>query len=93
MLTLVRDWGLRVTERPIPFEEILAAPRTARCAKCSAPAPPPCISAVGELGHAEGKIVINNGEVGPIAQRLYKGITDIQYGRVPDKYGWLTYVS
>ena len=51
------------------------------------------ISAVGELGHADGKVVINNGEVGPIAQRLYQGITDIQYGRVPDKYGWLTYVS
>jgi len=25
---------------------------------------------------------------GPVATQLYKTLTDIQYGRVPDPYGW-----
>jgi branched-chain amino acid aminotransferase len=93
VLTLLRDWNLRVTERPIPFDEILAAYKAGTLREVFGTGTAAVISAVGELGHSDGKIVINNGEVGPIAQRLYQGITDIQYGRVPDKYGWLTYVS
>lgn len=93
ILTLLREWNLRVTERPIPFEEILAASKDGSLREVFGTGTAAVISAVGELGHADGTIVINNREVGPIAQRLYQGITDIQYGRVPDKYGWLTYVS
>ena len=32
--------------------------------------------------------VINDNQTGPIAQRLFDALTDIQYGRVPDPYGW-----
>ena len=47
-------------------------------------------STVGELGYDGGRLVINNGEIGPLAQRLYDGITAIQYGRTPDTHGWIT---
>ncbi len=32
--------------------------------------------------------VINNGEVGPVARHLFQQLTDIQYGRIPDPFGW-----
>jgi branched-chain amino acid aminotransferase len=92
VLTLVRDWGLRVTERPIPFSEILTAHKEGALREVFGVGTAAVVSAVGELGYADGRLVINEGEVGPIAQRLYTGITDVQYGRVPDRHGWLSYV-
>jgi branched-chain amino acid aminotransferase len=93
VLTLLRDWNLRVTERPIPFAEILAAQKDGTLREVFGVGTAAVVSAVGELGHADGSLVINNREVGPIAQRLYTGITDIQYGRVPDPHNWLTFVE
>ena len=29
-----------------------------------------------------------SGEPGPVARKLFKRLTDIQYGRVPDPYDW-----
>ena len=41
VLTLATDWGIRAIERPLAFEEICRGARaTARCARCSARAPP-----------------------------------------------------
>lgn len=93
VMTIVKDWGLRVTERPIPFSEILQAHADGTLRDVFGTGTAAVVSAVGELGHADGRLVINNGEVGPLAQRLYTAITDIQYGRVPDRFGWLTHIS
>jgi branched-chain amino acid aminotransferase len=93
VLTLARDWGLRVTERAIPFSEILSAHADGRLREVFGVGTAAVVCAVGELGYSEGRITINDGEVGPLAQRLYGGITDIQYGRVPDRHGWLAYVA
>ena len=39
---------------------------------------------------AEGeKLVINNGEIGPVAQKLYDNLTGIQYGELKDDFGWV----
>ena len=35
-------------------------------------------------------MVINNGEPGEIAARLFDAITGVQSGREPDKHGWMT---
>lgn len=39
------------------------------------------------------KIVIGNGERGPITEKIQKKFFDIVEGREEDKYGWLTYVK
>ena len=31
---------------------------------------------------------INNGEIGEISQKLYDTLTGIQWGRLPDEFGW-----
>ena len=36
---------------------------------------------------------VNGGQPGPVAQRLYQALADIQYGRVRDPYGWTCVVS
>jgi branched-chain amino acid aminotransferase len=42
---------------------------------------------VGELGIGEERLVIQEGQVGPIARRFYDAITGIQLGG-KDPHGW-----
>lgn len=91
VLTLAREWGLHVTERQIAFGELLAASQAGTLREVFGCGTAAVISAVGELGHAGGTLRINDGQIGPLAQRLFDAITAIQYGRTPDTHGWLTY--
>ncbi len=93
VLRIARDWGLNVTERPIALNELLEASKQGTLREVFGCGTAAVISAVAELGHKDGRLVINGGAAGPLAEKLYQTITDIQYGRVADKYGWLTYVS
>ena len=34
------------------------------------------------------KLVINDGKIGAISQKLYDNLTGIQWGRLPDTLGW-----
>ena len=46
------------------------------------------IAPVGRLGYRGRDYRVGDGQPGPVAQRLHQALTDIQYGRVPDPYGW-----
>jgi len=35
----------------------------------------------------------NETEPGELAKKLYDYLTGIQYGKIEDKYGWITYVD
>jgi branched-chain amino acid aminotransferase len=93
VLRITRDWGLKVSERPLALSDLLAASKAGTLKEVFGCGTAAVISAVAELGYSDGRLIINDGNAGPLAQKLYQTITDIQYGRVPDKYGWLTYVS
>jgi branched-chain amino acid aminotransferase len=93
VLRILRDWGMRVSERPLALDDLLTASKQGTLKEVFGCGTAAVISAVAELGYADGRITMNNGNAGPLAEKLYKTITDIQYGRIADKYGWLTYVS
>ena len=46
------------------------------------------LSPVGELAHRGERIVINQGKIGELTQKLYDAIVGIQYGTAPDTHGW-----
>ena len=45
------------------------------------------VAPVDKMGY-DGKDYIVKNAPGPVAQHLFKALTDIQYGRVPDPFGW-----
>ena len=51
------------------------------------------ISPVGELCYKDEDMIINNGEIGPMAQELYDTIYGIQTGKLPDEMGWTVEVK
>jgi branched-chain amino acid aminotransferase len=91
-LCLLREWGLPVSERQIAIDEVWAAARGGLLREVWGTGTAAVVSPVGELAYKGEHIVINDGRIGPLTQRLYDTITDIQYARVPDTHSWLVAV-
>jgi branched-chain amino acid aminotransferase len=87
VLRLLRDWGLRVSERPVAIEEVIAAAQAGRLEMWGT-GTAAVISPVGELGYKGERHVINGGRTGDLTQKLYDTIVGIQYGTAPDPHGW-----
>ncbi|MDQ2801750.1 MAG: branched-chain amino acid aminotransferase [Pseudomonadota bacterium] len=87
-LTLMRDWGLCVSERPVGIDEVLAAAGDGSLKEMWGTGTAAVISPVGELGYKGERHMINGGKTGELTQRLYDAIVDIQYGTAPDPHGW-----
>ncbi len=87
-LELLRDWGVCVQERPIPAEELFQAGQTGHLEEAWGSGTAAVISPIGELSWNERRIVVNDGRIGSLTQKLYDTITGIQWGIEPDPYGW-----
>lgn len=93
VLTLCRDWGMKVSERKLSIDEVMAAAEDGSLKECFGTGTAAVISPVGSLTYKNKTIAVNNGQVGPLAQKLYDTITGIQYGRIPDPHGWVVAVE
>jgi branched-chain amino acid aminotransferase len=89
VLALLREWGHRVSERPIAIDEVFAAGAKGSLREVFGCGTGAVISPVGELGAERGTLTVNEGRPGPLAKKLYEKLTDIQYARVPDTRSWL----
>jgi branched-chain amino acid aminotransferase len=87
-LTLLRDWGIPVRERPIAIDEVAEAHAAGTLEEVWGTGTAAVISPVGELAYRDRRMRISDGRVGPLTQRLYDAIVGIQYGRQPDPHGW-----
>jgi branched-chain amino acid aminotransferase len=90
--TLVQGWGLKVNERQIALEEVVAAHRDGTLEEVFGTGTAAVISPVGELAIGDARLVVNDGAIGETSRRLYDEITGIQYATRPDPEGWLTEV-
>jgi len=91
-LTLLRDWGLRVSERPVAIDEVMQAGRDGTLREMWGTGTAAVVSPVGTLGYRGEDVTINGGRTGELTQRLYDTITGIQYGRTNDPHGWTSAV-
>lgn len=87
-IQMLSNMGMKVNERSISLDEIKKAHAAGHLKEVFGTGTAASVSPVGTLGFTEGDLVIGNGKPGPVAQDLYKRITDIQYGRVADDMGW-----
>jgi branched-chain amino acid aminotransferase len=87
-LALLRKWGLRVSERQVGIDEVVAAHGRGALQEVWGTGTAAVISPVGELAYQGQRMVINGGQIGPLTQRLYDAIVAIQYGKAPDPDGW-----
>ena len=93
VLKLARSWHMSVSERKISIDEIMSAHDNGQLREIFGSGTAAVISPVGEIRYGDKDIVVSDGQVGPIAQRLYKALTDIQYGNAEDPMGWVVPVA
>ena len=92
-IKLAREWGYNVSERALSIAEVFEAYDKGELKEVFGTGTAAVISPVGILKYKDREIVINNNEIGPIAQRLFDTITGIQYGEIEDKYGWNVHIN
>jgi branched-chain amino acid aminotransferase len=88
-IELLRSWGYTVNERPLALAEVEEAARNGRLEEAFGTGTAAVVSPIGELKIDEEHIVINNNQIGEVAQRLYDTLTGIQNCRIPDPFGWV----
>jgi branched-chain amino acid aminotransferase len=90
VLQIARKWEMKVTERMISIDEVISAIEKGTLKELFASGTAAVISPVGKIAYRGKVYPINRGKVGELAQKLYDHIVGIQYGKIPDPYGWMT---
>ncbi|MFI3253046.1 MAG: branched-chain amino acid aminotransferase [Eubacteriales bacterium] len=88
-LTMLRDWGYEVEERRIDIQELFTAMKEGRLTEAWGCGTAAVISPIGAFALEEETCQINEGKIGELTQKLYDNLTGIQWGRLPDPYGWV----
>lgn len=89
VLELAGRWGVSVREQKIAIDDVLEAQKAGTLTEVFGSGTAAVISPVGELKYEDNILVIGDGGVGPMAQRFFDAVTDIQYGRAEDALGWI----
>jgi branched-chain amino acid aminotransferase len=93
VIRLAKHWGMAVTERRISIDEVFEAHGHGKLKEIFGSGTAAVISPVGELRYGDKIIYIGDGQVGPVAHKLFKTLTDIQYGNAKDPMGWMEPIS
>lgn len=90
ILRLAADRGLEPLEQKLEMSEILAQLGSGEITEMFACGTAAVINPIGEFRAHGGSWRVGDGGSGEITLALRQELTDIQYGRVPDRHGWLT---
>lgn len=93
VLSIARSWNHKVSERKISIDEIMEAHEKGALKEVFGSGTAAVISPVGTIKYGEKVITVGDGKVGPVALKLYKELSAIQYGNAEDKMGWIEPVA
>ncbi|MBE6020940.1 MAG: branched-chain amino acid aminotransferase [Firmicutes bacterium] len=93
VINVLKDWGYNVREERLAISDLWEYYKEGRVQEIFASGTAAVISPVGELKWNDHVMIINNGEIGEISQKLYDEITGIQLGKREDKFGWVVNVD
>ncbi|MCI5721855.1 MAG: branched-chain amino acid aminotransferase [Firmicutes bacterium] len=88
IIALCKHKGYKVSERKISIDELEEAYKAGQLKEMFASGTAAIVSPVGELLYKGERMIINNNEIGPIAQEMYDTIYGIQTGKIEDFMGW-----
>lgn len=89
VLKLAHQWNIPAVERKISIDEVIEAHRSGALSEVFGSGTAAVISPVGELKYEAQILNIGDGTVGPVAQKFFDAIVDIQYSRSEDTMDWI----
>lgn len=87
-IELLKHQGVNVSERLLSVAELTEACEKGTLEEAWGIGTAAIISPIGVLNYGGQDYVINGGEIGPFAQKLYDDLSAIQWGRGDDPLGW-----
>jgi branched-chain amino acid aminotransferase len=88
VIRILKDRGIKVSERPLAIDEITAAAQDGRLKEAFGAGTAAIISPVGRFTYKGRDFPVAGGGMGELSHRLYDEIVAIQYGEKDDPYGW-----
>ncbi|WP_150306848.1 branched-chain amino acid aminotransferase [Planctomonas psychrotolerans] len=90
VLQLARDRGHTVEERRVTLDEWRTGVESGEITEVFACGTAAVITPIAQLKGADFAVGNADAPAGPLTMSLREELTGIQYGRVPDRHGWLT---
>ncbi len=88
VINLCKSWGMTVEERKVSVDELIEAQKTGALEEVFGSGTAAVISPVGKLRYIDDVMIIGDGSIGPVSQKLYDTVTGIQNGTAEDPFGW-----
>ena len=89
IIELLKDWGYTVHEGKLAIEDLMQASKAGKLEEVFGTGTAAVVSPVKQLDYEDESAFINNGEIGPLTQRLYDTMTGMQWGKIADTKGWI----
>jgi branched-chain amino acid aminotransferase len=89
ILQLARDRGMPVVERKVSIDEWKQGVASGEIAEVFACGTAAVVTPIGELKGEGFAVGDASAPAGAVTMSLRQELTDIQYGRLPDRHGWL----
>lgn len=88
-IEVLKKLGYSVSERLISIDELLDAMKCGTLEEAWGCGTAAVVSPIGRLMYQDVEYVINGEKIGEVTQKLYDILTGIQWGELPDEYGWI----
>jgi branched-chain amino acid aminotransferase len=93
LITLARDAGMRVEERPYSFDQWQDDSAQGRLREVFACGTAAVVTPIGSVRHTGGEFQVADGTVGPVTRKLRATLVGMQRGSHADTYGWLRMIA
>ncbi len=88
-IEVLRSLGYKVTERLFSVDELLSALKEGRLEEAWGCGTAAVVSPIGRLMLDDVEYIIGGEQIGEVTHKLYDILTGIQWGNLPDTFGWI----
>jgi branched-chain amino acid aminotransferase len=89
LLQLASTLGIAIEERRVTIDEVMVGIKSGYIREIFATGTAAVIWPITQLGHGGETLTVGDGMAGPRTQLLRETLTGIQFGRLPDPFGWM----
>ena len=87
--TLAPRLGFRFSEKKLNIQEVIEKIKSKEITEVFGMGTGAVVAPIGTLLYKEQEIVVNNCRAGKVAKSIYTSLTNIQYGKDRDPFGWI----
>lgn len=87
-IEVLKNAGFKVSERLLSVDELIEAMENGTLEEAWGCGTAAVVSPIGQLYYDGKTYTINNNEIGDVTHALYEKLTNIQWGKIEDPYGW-----